>query len=289
MNEMTQFDLDSDGKIDLNQVYEQPDPRSYYQTLSRLDYQIPASAEPIFRRTIRTLRQLRRKRALTMLDVGSSYGVNAAILKHRFSLPSLFELYGPETNLTLPTSEELVTRDRELFGPDRSDGSLVTVGLDVSGEAIGYARDAGIIDHGIAANLEERDPTAAEAEVLGPVDLVVSTGAIGYVGAPTFARIIGAAEGRPWIAVFALRMFPMDGIARMLGDVGYRLLRLPGETFRQRRFANPNEREEVMARLDALQVGAADGERNGWLLAEFFLAHPSEESVGPLASGLVPA
>ena len=289
MNEMTQFDLDSDGKIDLNQVYEQPDPRSYYQTLSRLDYQIPACAEPLFRRTIRSLRRLRRKRAVTVLDVGSSYGVNAAILKHRFSLPSLFELYGTETNLTLPASEDLAARDRALFGPDRGDDGLVTVGLDVSGEAIGYARDTGIIDHGITANLELRDLDAAEADIIAPVDLVVSTGAIGYVGAPTFERILGATEGRPWIAVFALRMFPMDGIARMLGDAGYRLLRLPGETFRQRRFATPSECEEVMARLDALDVGAVDGERNGWLLAEFFLAHPAEENVGSFASGLVPA
>ena len=174
MNEMTQFDLDSDGKIDLNQVYEQPDPRSYYQTLSRLDYQIPACAEPLFRRTIRSLRRLRRKRAVTVLDVGSSYGVNAAILKHRFSLPSLFELYGTETNLTLPSSGDLAARDRELFGPDRGDGGLVTVGLDSSSEAIGYARDAGIIDHGIVANLELRDLDSAEAGIIAPVDLVVS-------------------------------------------------------------------------------------------------------------------
>ncbi|MBN9021537.1 MAG: hypothetical protein J0H08_05480, partial [Rhizobiales bacterium] len=191
MIEMKAFDLDSDGKIDLNRVYERPDPRAYYQTLSRLDYQIPAAAEPLFRKTIRALRQSRQSRRVTMLDVVSSYGVNAAILKHRYSLPGLFDLYGREATAAVASPEALLGRDRALFDGPRSDASLVAVGLDASDDAIAYATEAGIIDSGIAANFEERDPTGAEAEALAPVDLVVSTGAIGYVDAPTFERIVG--------------------------------------------------------------------------------------------------
>ena len=289
MIEMTEFDLDSDGKIDLNEVYERPDPRAYYQTLSRLDYQIPSAAEPLFRKTIRALRQSRRQRRVTLLDVGSSYGVNAAILKHRFSLAGLFDLYGRDATVEVKSPEALIARDRSLFDGARSDQSLVTVGLDVSGDAISYATEAGIIDSGIAANLEERNPTGGEMETLAPVDLVVSTGAIGYVDAATFDRIVDAAERRPWIAVFALRMFSMESISAALLEAGYRIRKLPGEVFRQRQFANDDERNEVLARLDSLGIDPAGREAEGWLLAEFFLAVPEDEDDGTIFPELVPA
>ena len=41
MSALTTFDLGDTGKIDLTQIYNQPDPRSYYQTLGQLDYRIP--------------------------------------------------------------------------------------------------------------------------------------------------------------------------------------------------------------------------------------------------------
>lgn len=289
MIQMTEFDLDSDGKIDLNNVYERPDPRAYYQTLSRLDYQIPSAAEPMFRKTIDALRRSRRKRTVTLLDVGSSYGVNAAILKHRFSLAGLFDLYGADATAGVKSTDALLTRDRALFAGPRSDESLLAVGLDISSDAISYAEEAGIIDAGIAANLEERSPGDDALETLAPVDLVVSTGAIGYVDAPTFDRIVEAADRKPWIAVFALRMFSMENIAASLLEAGYRIRKLPDELFRQRRFANDEERAEVLARLDSLGIDPAGQEEEGWLLAEFFLAVPDDEDDGAMFPELVPA
>lgn len=279
MSQLTDFDLDQDGKIDLHTVYDQPDPRGYYQTLSQFDYRIPSAAEPLFRRTIRALRRARRKPAATLLDVGSSYGVNAAILKHRYSLPALFDIYGREATEGI-AHDGLIERDRALFGNGRADDSLLTIGLDTSAKAIGYANEVGIIDKGIVANLEERAPTPKETADLAPVDLVVSTGAIGYVGAPTFDHILDAARRSPWFALFALRMFPIARIASTLKRRGYAVFKLDGETFRQRRFASREERAEVLARLDSLGIDPTGRESDGWLHAEFFLARPEGEPSG---------
>jgi SAM-dependent methyltransferase len=279
VSQLTDFDLDQDGKIDLHTVYDRPDPRGYYQTLSQFDYRIPSAAEPLFRRTIRALRRARQKPAATLLDVGSSYGVNAAILKHRYSLPALFDIYGRDATEGIAHTG-LLERDRALFGNGRADDSLLTIGLDTSAKAIAYASKAGIIDKGIVANFEERAPTPEEAADLASVDLVLSTGAIGYVDAPTFDHILDAARRRPWFAVFALRMFPVARIASALRRRGYAVFKLHGETFRQRRFANQEERAEVFARLDALGVDAAGRENDGWLHAEFFLARPEGEPSG---------
>jgi hypothetical protein len=272
----TDFDLDDDGKIDLQAIYRQPDPRMYYQTLATLDYRIPAAAGPFLLRAIDAFREARRKETATVLDVGSSYGINAAILKHGYDLGDLYGLYGPAaTNGVEP--EALLDRDRGLFGHGHGDETLTTIGLDVAGDAIAYAREAGIIDRGITANLEERRATPDEAAELLPVDVVVSTGAVGYVGVPTFDRILDEARRKPWFAFFSLRMFPVDDIAAALRKRGYAIFKLDGETFRQRRFANGRERREVLARLAALDVDPAGREADGWLHAEFFLARPEGE------------
>ena len=93
MTSTPRFDLDDTGKIDLNAIYDRPDPRTYYQTLVNLDYQIPAAAEPNFRTVIDARRRSRGKNRIALLDVGSSYGVNAALLKHSWCLSDLFRLY----------------------------------------------------------------------------------------------------------------------------------------------------------------------------------------------------
>ncbi len=278
MTLLTDFDLNDDGKIDLDAIYNQPDPRGYYQTLFSLDYRIPAAAEPLFRRAIRAFRDTRRRRDATILDVGSSYGVNAAILKHGYPLSELFRLYAPTTIAGIPP-RELIERDRSLFNGGRSDASITAIGLDSASKAIAYASAAGILDNGIAVDFERREPTAEEAAQLAPVDLVVSTGAIGYVGAPTFSRILDAAPRQPWLAVFVLRMFPITRIAAMLKRRGYAVFKLDGQTFRQRRFANRKERGKVIARLEAIGIDPAGLESDGWLHAEFFLAKPSREGL----------
>ena len=114
------FDLDKTGKIDLSAIYDRPDPRRYYQTLFNLDYQIPAVAEANFRAVINARRQSRERSRIALLDVGSSYGVNAAILNHKVSLPDLFLLYSRQSSKDLSRSE-LVVRDRKLFAEMRLD------------------------------------------------------------------------------------------------------------------------------------------------------------------------
>lgn len=276
MPAMTNFDLDDTGKIDLGEVYDQPDPRAYYQTLVNLDYQIPSAAAPVIRKVIDARRKARDQQKATLLDVGCSYGVNSAILRHRIALSDLFRLYSRDVTKNLSRSN-LVARDQELYSETRADRDLTTIGLDVAGEAVSYAEEVGIINASLTANLESRNPTSDEKELLSPVDLVISTGAIGYVGVPTFSKILDCAETAPWFALFALRMFPVDEIAAMLKARGYSVYRLPGETFLQRRFAGNDEARDVLDRLETLAIDPAGYEAEGWYHAEFFFAWRTDE------------
>lgn len=283
MTVLKNFDLDDDGKIDLSAIYDQPDPRSYYQTLIRLDYRIPEAARSIFSRLIGAMRSARGQEIMTVLDVGSSYGVNAAILKHGYGLSELSNLYSLAATAGV-TREKLIERDRSLFQGD-GDAELEMIGLDTAEAAIDYACAANILDSGIVADLESRPPSDYEASRLAATDLVISTGAIGYVGGPTFQHILDSVERPPWLALFALRMFPIADIAEVLKRRGYAIFHLRGQTFRQRRFAGADERTEVLTRLASLGIDPTGRELEGWYHAEFFLALPEDEAAElPLAN-----
>ena len=286
MSALTDFDLDETGKIDLTAIYDRPDPRDYYQTLTNLDYRIPAEAAPIFRRVIEVERSVRQRRLLKLLDVGCSYGVNAAILKHGQALPDLFRAYSASATGAL-SRRELLARDRATYRRSAEPAELTVIGLDPATRAVGYAREAGILDDFLTADLETQAPTAAERALLANVDLVISTGAIGYVGAPTFVQILEAAERRPWLALFTLRMFSFDAIGEALKERGYGVFKLSGNTFRQRHFADGKERAEVFANLDALGIDPDGCESDGWYHAEFFFAHPAHEDVPAPLPGLI--
>jgi hypothetical protein len=121
---------------------------------------------------------------------------------------------------------------------------------------------------------------------MAPTDLVISTGAIGYVGAPTFDHILDASSRQPWFALFALRMFPVEAIAATMAKRGYAVFRLAGRTFRQRRFAGRTEFNEVLANLAQIGIDPTGLEADGWYHAEFFFARPESEVAPPPIAGL---
>jgi len=285
MAEPTAFELDQTGKIDLTDIYDRPDPRHYYRTLAKLDYRIPAAAEPLFRAAIAARRALRGERPMTVFDVGCSYGVNAAILKQGVDLSDLFALYG---TVGPDSRRELVARDRAFFAARDGDPDLSVIGLDTAENAVSYACDAGVMDGGIVADLELRPPSERQAALLADADLVISTGAIGYVGAPTFRRILDHTDAAPWFALFALRMFPVDAVADVLKERGYEVFRLAGKTFRQRRFASREEAAEVHANLADLGIDPVGRESEGWYHAEFTFARPAADAVPDPVARLAP-
>jgi hypothetical protein len=286
MTALTAFDLDDSGKIDLNGIYDQPDPRDYYQTLTNLGYCIPDEAAPVFRSVVAGERAARGVDRLTIIDVGCSYGVNAAILKHGRSMADLYTAYSAGQSGAL-SRRELLARDRAFYRAGSGDRQLSFVGLDVAAKALGYACQAGILDGGVAADLEQRAPMPEEAALMAPTDLIISTGAIGYVGAPTFDHLLDTCTRPPWLGLFALRMFPVDAIAERLAERGYAVFRLSGRTFKQRRFAGRTEFNEVLANLAALGIDPTGLEADGWYHAEFFFARPENEPAPPPVAGLV--
>ena len=66
---------------------------AYFRTLKEFRYGIPGAAKPIFQRLIGHLRR-RRDGTCRILDLGCSYGVNSALLKHDLSMSALYDHWG---------------------------------------------------------------------------------------------------------------------------------------------------------------------------------------------------
>ncbi|MFI0469934.1 class I SAM-dependent methyltransferase [Saccharopolyspora sp. 5N102] len=265
--------FDATGKVSLEQIYTRPDPRAYFTTLRELDYCIPQLAKPYFLKLIQEYREATGVEMPTVLDLGCSYGVNAALLRCDATIDELYEHYG-DADARAADRDRLLARDRAWV---RSRGQLARtrfVGLDSSEPALSYALAAGFIDHAVHADLENHDPTAAQRELLAEVDLVISTGCIGYVGERTLGRIAEAGR-RPWMAHFVLRMFPFDPIARRLADSGYETVPMPG-VFKQRRFISEQEQSLVLETLSTAGVEPRGREADGWFYAELHLSQPRE-------------
>jgi carnitine O-acetyltransferase len=239
---------------------------------------IPQLAKPVFDEVIAACRRMRGRGRLKLIDVGCSYGVNAALLKHRMDMARLYGLYTDRSAEGL-ARDGLTARDRALFAEDSAAPTLEVVGLDSAERAVGYALETGILDNGVAADLEANEPEADERDALSGADLVISTGCIGYVGTPTFAHILDANRAtRPWLAHFVLRMFSFEPLRELFKARGYLTEKAQGRLFRQRRFASEAEQTEVLGRLEERGIDAMGRESKGWLYAEFFLSRPAEEA-----------
>ena len=272
------FEEINEAKATMDHIYNQHDPRAYFRELTKLEYAIPGRAKPIFQKLIRHL-QTRRDDMVSVLDLGCSYGVNAALLKHDLSMADLAEHWG-QNKLEDATSEEVAEFDHRFFSDADQPDDIKMIGLDQAENAIAYAEEAGLLDEGLAVDLETEALSAQAETQLESVDLIVSTGCVGYVTEKSFERLLPAVtHGQsPWMANFVLRMFPFGQIEETLKNWGYITEKLENQTFIQRDFASTDEREQVLEQLREQGVDPKGKEAEGHLHAEFYLSRPMKDA-----------
>lgn len=265
------------AKANLGHIYNQPDPRAYFHELQKLGYAIPGTAKPIFQKLIGHLRR-RRQGTVHVLDLGCSYGVNAALLKHDLTMRDLYEHWG-QPRLAEATPEEVVEYDRKFFARLGEGEDIEMIGFDQAERAVAFGEESGLLDAGVAVDLEVEPLSAPAKDDLAPVDLQVSTGCVGYVTETSFDRLLPAIKrGAPaWLANFVLRLFPFDPIADTLGEQGYVTEKLEDHAFVQRQFISPAEQVQVVDQLSERGIDPTGMEADGHLYAELYVSRPAQD------------
>jgi SAM-dependent methyltransferase len=277
----------STGKIDVDDLYAAPTPAAYVQFLYEHDYRLPAHATPILRAVLAKLRALRGRKRLRVLDLGCSYGIMGAFLRHDLDLAALHRHYGRGYDTTR-APDEICRDDAGYFTASRRRNDLAIVGIDSSRPAVDYAMATGFIDEGCALSLEDETTLAGDiAGILSGLDLVFSTGVIGYAGVQTVRRLL-ALNGttQPWLLNFVLRGVDYGPIAQFLAGEGYVTAR-DRNVYRQRKFAGEEERNRWLDNLRTQGIDAAGYEATGYSCAELFLSRPIAEAAGPPALAAV--
>ena len=259
------------SKANFDDIYNQPDPRSYYRTLRVLDYEIPAHGAAAFDLL---LDEMGGRAGKTMLDVCCGYSANAALLNHDIELTDLYEHYG---HLSDVAADDIAEIDRRWFAERARPDPVSVIGLDVAGDAVRYATRVGLLDQGLVADLEAGEPDEETSQVLAAVDLVTVTGGIGYVGEKTFRAIVEASgDDPPWVASLCLRWVDYTPIAEALDDLGLVTERLDGYCVPQRRFAHDEERQAALAGLHSRGLDPTPELQLDAHCAELYVSRPPE-------------
>jgi SAM-dependent methyltransferase len=268
--------FDATGKVVLNSIYNWPDPRPYWMTLSGLDYRVPQEAKPYFLCAIAARRERMGASASgTIVDLGCSYGTNSLLLRHDLTIADLRYRYGG-FGIGALDRDSLIERDRGLAVSGDFRGDRL-IGIDVSREAAAYAKEAGLLDDVIVADLERRSLRRHEARRVADADLIISTGCFGYITEASLTRILQPCHRRPWMVHTVLRMFDFGSAREALAKCGYVSSRSP-RLLKQRRFASRQEQECIVDRLCGMGVDPWGIETEGWLYAHVILSRPAEEA-----------
>jgi hypothetical protein len=265
--------FDATGKVVLDSIYNSPDPRAYWRTLSALDYRVPEEAKPYFQRAIAARREeITGSYSGTIVDLGCSYGINSMLLRFGLRIRDLHRRYAAE-EASLLDRATLIARDRRLQRYQELSG-LRFVGIDVSRQAAAYATEARLLDDALVANLEQRPLEPDEAWRIRDAALIISTGCFGYVTAASLTRILSACRRQPWMIHTVLRMFDFAPVEETLKQRGYVSVRGP-RLLKQRRFASRLEQEQILDRLSRKGIDATGLEAEGWLYAYIVLSRPA--------------
>ncbi len=261
------------SKANFDDIYVKDDPRAYFSVLGALDYMIPDVAAPLVRQIIAAYAR-RYSRKPRVLDVGSSYGINAAVHRFPVTFASLRRRYARHEMAALE-SDEVARLDRNYYASWPDKGLASFIGLDASEQAIRYARDVGLIEEGIVADLENEPLPSAAADIVDDVDIVLSTGAVGYVSDKTFRSILEASSRPLWIVSFVLRMFPYDRLHALFDDHDLVTEHLDSALFAQRRFKDIAEFEHCLSQLASRGLDSQGFESRGLLQADLYVTRPA--------------
>ena len=255
-------------------IYMQKFPDDYFEEMKRLHYRIPDKTKILY---LSLAKQLYKKlsRPINILDIGSSYGINSALMKYDLEMSDLNDFFLQEDSTNLEQT-------RQFFEKIPSNDNLNFYQIDISNPALQFSEDVKLCKKGICVNLETDGLPIKE---LPSLDMIIATGCIGYIGFKAFSNLFELIKkqqtkysqsdiDKPIFAFSVLRIFDMEKIRKTFDYYGYSLVRTDLDPIRQRRFSDSDERHQTISLLNSKGIDVKGFEDDGYFYAHFYVASP---------------
>jgi hypothetical protein len=273
------------GKANFDAIYDAADARPYYSTLRAVQYSIPQHGADVLKQLLDAYPG-GRERPPTVLDLCCSYGVGGALAKTGLKLADLYRHYQRADDVGL-SGERLIQADIDLLAAEVHTGSPRVIGLDVAENAARYAVAIGALDHAFAENLELSEPSVELIRQMQDVDLIVTTGGVGYITERTFSRLLNVMVRTPWVAAFCLRTYDYKPIADALAAFGL-VTEKANRSFPQRRFVDEAEQRWAMSKVSARGLDPTGLEAGGHYYADLYISRPARDAIEHPLADLIP-
>jgi hypothetical protein len=275
------YDAANQTKANFDDVYTAPTPHAYIASMAKNGYEIGEQARPYCTAAAELLRQRNGEAwPVQMLDVGCSYGMGSAFVKYGCSFDEMVAFFASRAPKEYHAACEAMRLWLNIAPPACN---VRAVGLDSSRPAIRFAVDAGLLDGGISRDYERIAPTEDERAWIRTCNLLISTGAIGYVTERTLdvvLRELGKdhpGDFGPLAILTILRMFETSPVEEVFEAHGFKFGAVPGARLPQRRFTDLDECRKVLSLLHDRGIDTEGWEDRGKQYADLFIAAPPQQ------------
>ncbi|MEM7598650.1 MAG: hypothetical protein AAF382_13225 [Pseudomonadota bacterium] len=255
-------------------IYDLPDCRSYYRAMDHAGFRTAHFATVVFRDALTALKAERDLAQVSVVDFASGYGIAAQLMRHTIGLDDVLSRYREEW-FDDATEAEVIAADRAWLTENRRDEADRYIGIDIAGNALSYGRDVGIFDAVFPENLQDGPPSAALAEELAQVDLIVECGSVAHMLPDALDHLLSACPRKPWVVMSPIRGNDTAEAFDVLRAHGLRVDHHLTEPFPHRAFSNADEQRRAIANAQARGHDTDGFESEGRFHAHLFLAKPA--------------
>jgi hypothetical protein len=264
-------------KKDFTDIYTQDSPTGYLKEMNRLEYSISDSTKPLYNIIIKEL-EGKLSRPINVLDLGSSYGINSALMKYNLTMSELNDFFLKGTE---PTKKET----QQFYEKCTINDNTNFYQIDISDEALKFSEEMNLCEKAINVDLETEELDLPK--LVSNIDLVIATGCIGYIGYKAFSNILVGIKNSqsnstdpeiehtaPIFAFTVLRMFDMGDIQEIFKRHNYSLVKIDLDPICQRNFSTPEEKMKTCSLLHGMGIDTKKYEDEGKFYADYYVARP---------------
>lgn len=259
-------------KKDFSDIYTRKQPTPYLEEMKNLEYRIPDQTKPLYKHLAERVVNYKKK-SVKILDLGSSYGINSALLNHELIMSELDSFFLKDN----PSPSIKSTQD---FFDDlpNNNSNLEFYLVDTSAQALDFAENAGLCNDSFCVNLEKEIVPSRLQQAMQDIDLIISTGCVGYIGEKSFSKIFSQIENDkgplPIFAFTVLRIFNTINIESVFKENNFELIKTKIGPLKQRRFYDKVEMNDTLDLLKHKNIETKNLEENGYYFADFYVGGP---------------